>query len=120
MADRARPVTVIESEFLDDLRLSRRFELFGQSHDVAIGGYLARVKETFRRYSATTLQDVSDNSRLLDFVAVNAAGQVVGAGTQNGVSRYGSEFANGSGQQIMRLDADGALHLRHAPVYDLP
>lgn len=95
----ARPVTVIESEFLDDLRLSRRFELFGQSHDVAIGGYLARVKETFRRYSATTLQDVSDNSRLLDFVAVNAAGQVVGAGTQNGVSRYGSEFANGSGQQ---------------------
>ena len=51
------------------------------------------------RYSATTLQDVSDNSRLLDLVALNAAGQVVGALTQNGVSRYGSEFANGSGSQ---------------------
>lgn len=95
----ARSVTVEESEFLDDVRLSREFELFGQTHDISIGGYFARIKETFRRYSATTLQDVSGDSRLLDFVAVDAAGQVVGAATQNGVSRYGSEFANGSGEQ---------------------
>lgn len=95
----ARPVTVDESEFLDDLRLSRRFELFGQNHDLSLGFYLARIKETFRRYSATTLQDVSDNSRLLDLVALNAAGQVVGSATQNGVVRYGSEFANGRGDQ---------------------
>ncbi len=94
----ARPVTVEESEFLDDLRLSKRFDFAG-THDFAIGGYLARINETFKRYSATTLQDVSDNSRLLDLVAVNAAGQVVGALTQNGVQRYGSEFANGYGQQ---------------------
>ncbi|MGY4396112.1 catecholate siderophore receptor [Sphingomonas sp. UYAg733] len=93
----ARPVTVDESEFLDDLRVTRKFDLFGQTHDVAFGVYFAHIDETFRRYSATTLQDVSDNSRLLDLVAVNAAGQVVGSLTQNGVSRYGSEFANGSG-----------------------
>lgn len=95
----ARPVSVDESEFLDDLRLSRRFELFGQTHDISIGGYLAKIKETFRRYSATTLQDVSDNSRLLDLVGLNAAGQLVGSATQNGVFRYGSEFANGYGEQ---------------------
>lgn len=95
----ARPVRVDESEFLDDLRLSRRFELFGQSHDISIGGYFARIKETFHRYSATTLQDVSDDSRLLDLIAVDAAGQVVGSATQNGVARYGSEFANGYGEQ---------------------
>lgn len=95
----ARPVTVEESEFLDDIRLSRKFELFGQTHDIAIGGYLAKINQSFRRYSAVTLQDVSDNSRLLDLVAVNASGQVIGALTQNGVSRYGSEFANGSGDQ---------------------
>ena len=95
----ARPVTVDEREFLDDLRLSRRFELFGQTHDISIGGYYAHINETFRRYSATTVQDVSGNSKLLDLVALNAAGQVVGAATQNGVFRYGSEFANGAGKQ---------------------
>ncbi len=94
----ARPVTVDESEFLDDLRLSKQVELLGH-HDFAIGGYFARITETFRRYSATTLQDVSDNSHLLDLVAVNAAGEVVGSATQNGVARYGSEFANGHGKQ---------------------
>ena len=45
------------------------------------------------------MQDVSNNSRLLDVVAVNAAGTVVGALTRNGVARYGSEFANGTGSQ---------------------
>lgn len=122
----ARPVTVEESEFVDDVRLSRRFELFGQNHDISIGGYLARIKETFRRYSATTLQDVSDDSRLLDLVAVNAAGQVVGAATQNGVVRYGSEFANGSGGQttwavyaadewqvVPTLRIDGGIRYEH-------
>jgi outer membrane receptor protein involved in Fe transport len=93
----ARPVTVDESEFLDDLRLTHKFDLGGMTHDVALGVYFAHIDETFRRYSATTLQDVSDNSRLLDLVAINASGQVVGSLTQNGVSRYGSEFANGSG-----------------------
>jgi outer membrane receptor protein involved in Fe transport len=95
----ARPVTVDESEFLDDLRLTHKFEMGSMTHDVALGVYFAHIDETFRRYSATTLQDVSGNSRLLDLVAVNAAGQVVGSLTQNGVSRYGSEFANGSGSQ---------------------
>jgi outer membrane receptor protein involved in Fe transport len=96
--NQARPVTVDESEFLDDLRLAHQFELAGR-HDFAVGFYYAHVEETFRRYSASTLQDVSGNSRLLDLLAVNAAGTVVGAATQNGVVRYGSEFANGSGTQ---------------------
>ncbi|WP_420137818.1 TonB-dependent receptor [Sphingomonas sp.] len=95
----ARPVTVNEDEFLDDLRLAHRFDMGSMTHDVAVGFYYAHIKERFRRYSASTIQDVSGNSRLLDLVALNAAGQVVGALTQNGVSRYGSEFANGSGDQ---------------------
>lgn len=96
--NQARPVSVNESEFLDDLRLAHQFELGGH-HDFAIGFYYAHIKESFGRYSASTLQDVSGNSRLLDLVALNAAGQVVGSSTQNGVLRYGSEFANGSGTQ---------------------
>ena len=95
----ARPVTVKDDEFLDDLRIAHKFDMGGTTHDVAIGVYYAHIKETFRRYSASTLQDVSGNSRLLDLVALNGGGQVVGALTQNGVTRYGSEFANGSGKQ---------------------
>jgi outer membrane receptor protein involved in Fe transport len=93
----ARPVTVEESELLDDLRLARSFAMGSTTHDFAIGAYYAYIKETFTRYSASTLQDVSGNSRLLDLVALNAAGQVVGALTDKGVARYGSEFANGYG-----------------------
>ena len=93
----ARPVTISENEFLDDLRLTHEFDVAGMKHNVAIGGYFAHIKEHFGRYSAATLQDVSDSSRLLDLVALNGAGQVVGSLTQNGVSRYSSEFANGSG-----------------------
>lgn len=94
----ARPVTVEESELLNDLRLAHRFEAAG-THDFAVGIYYAYIKETFRRYSASTIQDVSNNSRMLDLVALNAAGAVVGSLTENGVARYGSEFANGYGSQ---------------------
>lgn len=94
----ARPVSISENEFLDDLRLTHEFDVAGMKHNFAIGGYFAHIKEHFGRYSAATLQDVSDNSRLLDLVALNGAGQVVGSLTQNGVSRYSSEFANGSGK----------------------
>jgi outer membrane receptor protein involved in Fe transport len=122
----ARPVTISENEFVDDLRLTHEFEMGSTKHNIAIGGYFAHIKEHFGRYSAATLQDVSDNSRLLDLVALNAAGQVVGSLTQNGVTRYSSEFANGSGTsdtfafyasdewQITRqLRLDGGLRYEH-------
>lgn len=122
----ARPVTVNEKEFLDDLRLTHEFEVAGMHHNIALGGYFAHINESFGRYSAATLQDVSDNSRLLDLVALNAAGQVVGSLTQNGVTRYGSEFANGSGKQdtfafyasdewqvTRQLRIDGGLRYEH-------
>ncbi|MGK6321302.1 TonB-dependent receptor [Sphingomonas sp. DT-204] len=95
----ARPVTVDESEFLNDFRIAHQFQMGSMTHDFAFGFYYAHIDETFTRYSASTIQDVSGNSQLLDLVALNAAGQVVGALTQNGVARYGSEFANGSGKQ---------------------
>lgn len=122
----ARPVSISENEFLDDLRLTHEFDVGGMKHNFAIGGYFAHIKEHFGRYSAATLQDVSDNSRLLDLVALNAADQVIGSLTQNGVSRYSSEFANGSGKsntfaiyasdewQITRqMRIDGGLRYEH-------
>jgi len=93
-----RQVSTPLDELVDDVRLMRKFDMGGQQHDVAFGLYFARVDETFQRYSANSLLDVRDNARLLDIVAVDAAGNVVSTLSDNGITRYGSEFANGAGQ----------------------
>lgn len=85
-------------EFVNDLRLQKKFELGGQSHDVALGLYYAKVDETFFQTGASALVDVVSHARRLDSVAVNAAGQVVANLTENGMSRYGLQFNNASGQ----------------------
>jgi len=95
-----REVSIPLDEWINDFRIARRFEFGGQSHDLAFGVYLAQVDETFSRYSANALLDVRDNARLLDIVAVDAAGNVVGTLTDNGISRYGSEYANGTGESF--------------------
>lgn len=95
-----REVSIPLDEWINDFRIARRFEFGRQAHDVAVGVYLAQVDETFTRYSANSLLDVRDNARLLDIVAVDAAGNVVGRLTDNGISRYGSEFANGTGESF--------------------
>jgi catecholate siderophore receptor len=92
-----RQVHVPVDEILDDLRLLKQFELGGQRHDVAVGAYFAKVDETFERYSANATLEVRDRARLLDYVAVNAAGNPVATLSENGISRYGTEFANGTG-----------------------
>lgn len=93
-----RQVRVPLEELLNDLRLMRNFEIAGQQHDVAIGLYVAKVDEEFERYSANSLIDIRDNARLLNLVAVDAAGNPLATVTENGITRYGSEFANGEGE----------------------
>jgi outer membrane receptor protein involved in Fe transport len=95
-----RQVRVPLDELLNDLRLMRNFEIGGQQHDVAIGLYLAKVDEAFERYSANSIIDIRDNARLLNFVAVDAAGNPLATVTENGITRYGSEFANGEGESM--------------------
>ena len=56
------------------------------------------MEEAFNRYSANALLDVRDNARRLDLVAVDASGKVLSSLTENGISRYGAEFANGDGK----------------------
>ena len=84
-------------EWINDLRLLRTFEVGGQSHDVALGFYVAKVDETFFQTGASALVDVQDQARLLDLVALNAAGAVVASFTENGISRYGLQFNNAEG-----------------------
>lgn len=97
-----RQVSVPLEELLNDLRLMRNFEIGGQQHDVAVGLYVAKVDEEFTRYSANALIDIRDNARLLNYVAVDAAGNPLATVTENGITRYGSEFANGEGESMTK------------------
>lgn len=97
-----RQVRVPLEELLNDLRVMRNFEIAGQQHDVAIGMYLAKVDEAFDRYSAVGIIDVRDNARLLNLVAVDAAGNPIRNLSDNGFIRYGSEFANGEGESFTK------------------
>ena len=84
-------------EWVNDLRVLKKFEIAGQSHDVAGGFYFAKVDESFFQTGASALTDVRSQAQLLDLVALNAAGQVVQHFTDNGISRYGLQFNNASG-----------------------
>jgi outer membrane receptor protein involved in Fe transport len=95
-----RQVRVPLEELLNDLRLMGKLDIAGQQHDVAVGLYLAQADEAFERYSANSLIDVRDQARLLNVVAVDAAGNALATITENGITRYGSEFANGEGDSF--------------------
>jgi len=93
-----RGVTMPVKEVIGDTRLLRKFEFGEQTHDVTLGYYYAHFSQGFGRYSSTMITDAGDNARVLDVVAVNAAGQPVGTFTDaNGIYRYGYEWANGRG-----------------------
>jgi catecholate siderophore receptor len=95
-----RSIEVQLDEIINDLQLVKTFEFGQQKHDVALGVYIAAVDEVFRRYSATIFTDVRHRARLLDLVALDATGNVVGSVTEGGVLRHGSEYANGSGDSF--------------------
>jgi len=93
-----RSVSSPVSELMNDARLSRQFEIGSQTHDATLGFYVADVRQDFSRYSSSALLNVQDNSRLLDLVALNANGSVAGDLTDNGIYRYGYEWANANGE----------------------
>ena len=93
-----RGVTMPVNEFDNDTRILRKFELGGQTHDVTFGYYYAHFNQDFSRYSSVALTDARDNARLLDVVAVNAAGQPIAKLTDNGIYRYGYEWEHAGGK----------------------
>jgi outer membrane receptor protein involved in Fe transport len=93
-----RSLTSPVSELMNDARLMRKFEMGSQTHDATLGFYVANVSLDFNRYSSTALLNVQDNARLLDLVAVDPTGKVVGSLTDHGIYHYGYEWANADGQ----------------------
>lgn len=82
------------SEVINDLRLSRLFEIGSQSHDVTFGVYYATYDREFDRLASLYLTEVTGAPRNLDVLAVDGTGAVVGAVTDpgTGILRYGSRF----------------------------
>ena len=95
----ARDITVSEHELMNDLRFTRKFDIAGQTHDITVGAYFMSARESFQRYAAVLAMNVQNHARLMNIVALDATGAQVGSVTDNGVLRYGSEFANGAGDQ---------------------
>lgn len=94
-----RGLTLPVKEFMSDTRVAHRFEMGSTTHDVTFGYYFAHIDEDFSRYSSTALLDVQDNARLLDLVAVDAAGNVLRTFTDKGIYRYGYEWEDAHGEQ---------------------
>ena len=92
-----RSITLPVNEITSDTRLLRQFELDDQTHDVTLGYYHAHFNQSFDRYSSTVLLDTSDNAKLLNLVAVNAAGQTIGTLTDGGIYNNGYEWAHAHG-----------------------
>ncbi|HEY4082563.1 MAG TPA: TonB-dependent receptor [Burkholderiaceae bacterium] len=99
LVDGLRSLTMPVTETMNDARLSMRFDAAG-THDFTVGYYLANVNETFTRFSSSVLSDAQSNARLLDLVATDAQGKVLGSVTSNGVYQNGYEFANASGHGL--------------------
>jgi len=99
MPNTANQESITERELIDDLRISRDFDLFGQKHDVSFGAYIALASETFNKFTATVLTDVQNHARLVNVAALNNAGQVLGTLTDGGVIRDGAAFGDGKGLQ---------------------
>lgn len=92
---RAQDISLDET--INDLRFQRTFDLAGR-HNLAFGIYYAKAEETFYQQGAAVLVDVRDNARLLNLAFVNASGATVAQMTENGFTRYGSQFNNAEGQ----------------------
>lgn len=75
-------------EFINDLQLSRQFQMGGQTHDVTLGVYYAGVHFDHARSTDLILLEVRGQPRLLDIVALDANGDEVGSITKGGVTQF--------------------------------
>ncbi|MGH8222958.1 MAG: TonB-dependent siderophore receptor [Woeseiaceae bacterium] len=89
-------------EAINDIRLSRLFDVGTQTHDVSFGAYFATYDITFDRLASLYLTEVRGQPRLLDILAVDGAGNTVGRVTDNGVVAYGTNFQEADDEAQVR------------------
>jgi outer membrane receptor protein involved in Fe transport len=81
----------------DSVSARRTVETGFGSHALSVGGYFSRYDLDQTQYAADMLFEVRNRPRLLDLVAVDAAGNTVGMVTDHGVVRYGASTFVGGG-----------------------
>jgi outer membrane receptor protein involved in Fe transport len=84
-------------EMIGMVELGHVFETGIGRHDVKLGFYGTTADWSHDRNDGVGITEVAPNARLLDIVAVNGAGAVVGRVTDMGISRYESRFAHSVG-----------------------
>lgn len=87
-------------EALADLSYTRVLEAAGR-HELTAGVYTVGYDWDFRRAVARALVEARGQGRRLDLVALDAAGRVVGAATQDGLLSTGSTYEALMGRQRM-------------------
>ncbi len=91
-----RAMNVRADSVANDLRLSRSFDWGSDRHDITLGLYSAYyMREYDSRYQSYLLETRS-NPRLLDLLAYDAGGNVVGGVTRDGVVIYGADRSRGT------------------------
>ena len=88
------------SEAIADLSYSRALEAAGH-HELTLGLYGVGYDWRFRRAVARALVEARGQGRLLDLVALDAAGRVLGRATDGGLSSRGSTYEAVDGRQRM-------------------
>lgn len=96
MVNLARSFQVPESEFVNDLRLTRGFDTASGRHDLTFGAYYAHVNEEFNSYSGLVATELRDHARLLDIYLTGADGSLTKL-TEGGVLQSGTEWVDGIG-----------------------
>jgi len=96
---------------VNDLNLKKSFHIDGMRNDLTVGLYTSLYTYKHDEYQLGILNDVKNNPDGLNIVALNAAGNVVGSVTENGILTYGAG-ADGSlnGTSIAPYAAD-TLHI---------
>jgi iron complex outermembrane receptor protein len=85
------------SNVFDSLSARGTVETGFGSHELSVGGYYSRYDFDQTQYAADMLFEVRNRPRLLDLIAVDAAGQTLGSVTDRGVVRYGASTFVGGG-----------------------
>lgn len=91
-----RAIDVRADSIANDLRLNRRFDWGDDAHDVSVGLYTAYYARRYDSRYQSYLMEMRSNPRLLDLLAVDAQGDMVGAVTDAGVVGYGASRSLGA------------------------
>jgi len=96
-----RAMNVRADSVADDLRMTRGFDWGGDTHDITLGLYTAYYARAYDSRYQSYLFEMRQNPRMIDLLGYDAAGNVVGGVTKDGVVIYGADRSQGKAYTSM-------------------